>query len=132
MSRSGYDDSCEGWELIMWRGAVKSAIRGKRGQDFLREMIVALDAMPDKRLTEAALQTDGEVCAMGAVGLKRGIDLTKIDPGDRHEVAEVFGIAPALAAEIAYENDDYWQDTTPAQRWERMHRWAEKNLTEPR
>lgn len=35
MSRSGYSDDCYGWELICWRGAVNSAIKGKRGQSFL-------------------------------------------------------------------------------------------------
>ena len=31
MSRSGYEDGLEMWDLIRWRGAVASAIRGKRG-----------------------------------------------------------------------------------------------------
>jgi len=128
MSRSGYSDSCEGWELIRWRGAVASALRGERGQAFLREMIVALDALPEKRLVENALQEDGGgVCAMGAVGLKRGIHMDDVDPEDRHQVADTFGIAPALAAEIAYENDEYWRDT-PEKRWQRMRDWAEKHL----
>jgi len=47
MSRSGYSDDCDDqWSLICWRGAVKSAIRGKRGQAFLKEMLAALDALP--------------------------------------------------------------------------------------
>jgi hypothetical protein len=37
MSRSGYSDDLENWSLIRWRGAVASAIRGRRGQAFLRE-----------------------------------------------------------------------------------------------
>ena len=64
MSRSGYSDDCSGRELNLWRGAVESAIRGKRGQAFLREMLVALDAMPEKRLIAGELVTPtGEVCA---------------------------------------------------------------------
>lgn len=35
MSRSGYTDDCDGWQLIMYRGAVASAIRGARGQRLL-------------------------------------------------------------------------------------------------
>lgn len=52
MSRSGYSDDYDGdnWDLIRWRGAVTSAIRGKRGQAFLREALAALDAMPEKQL----------------------------------------------------------------------------------
>jgi hypothetical protein len=51
MSRSGYTDDVEySWRSIMWRGRVVSAIRGKRGQALLRDLLAALDAMPDKRL----------------------------------------------------------------------------------
>ena len=51
---------CNEWSLIRYRGAVKSAIRGKRGQAFLREMLAALDAMPEKRLSAGALIFDGQ------------------------------------------------------------------------
>jgi hypothetical protein len=61
MSRSGYTEECEdNWQTIRWRGAVKSAIRGKRGQAFLREMLAALDAMPEKRLIAGDLVFKGE------------------------------------------------------------------------
>ncbi len=121
MSRSGYTDDCDGWDLIRWRGAVKSAVRGKRGQAFLREMLVALDAMPDKRLiAEDLIDADGDVCAMGAVGLRRGVNLEAVDPEDREQVAKAFGIAGALAAEIAWENDE---PCHPEERWLRMRAW---------
>jgi len=43
MSRSGYVDNgdIEQWDLIRWRGAVASAIRGKRGEE-LRAKIAEL------------------------------------------------------------------------------------------
>ncbi len=83
MNRSGYCESCEGWELIRWRGAVASAIRGKRGQALLTELLTALDAMPDKRLIAHELETDdGEVCALGAVGKLRQMQLSSLDPED--------------------------------------------------
>ena len=48
MSRSGYsDDIDDNWAHIMWRGRVASSIRGKRGQAMLRELLAALDAMPE-------------------------------------------------------------------------------------
>lgn len=132
MSRSGYvDEMDDQWALIRWRGAVASAIKGARGQAFLREMIVALDAMPEKALIESALQTEaGEVCAMGAVGLKRGINMAEVDPEDADQVAETFGISHALAKEIAYENDEGgdWREDTPRKRWQRMRDWAESHL----
>lgn len=107
MSRSGYSDDCDGWALIRWRGAVESAIRGKRGQQLLREIAAALDAMPEKELAAESLVTaDGEVCALGAVGRVRGIDLAALDPEDPYQVAEAFGVAPALVKEIVYLNDE--------------------------
>lgn len=107
MSRSGYSDDCDGWDLIRWRGAVQSAIRGERGQKTLRELLVALDAMPDKRLVANELQTaDGDFCTLGALGAARGVPLDSVDTEDREAVASLFGIAPALAAEIMYENDE--------------------------
>ena len=64
MSRSGYDDydGCENpeWALIRWRGAVHSALCGKRGQAFLREMALALDEMGEKRLIADELEAHGE------------------------------------------------------------------------
>lgn len=107
MSRSGYSDDYDNWDLIRWRGAVASAIRGKRGQAMLRELLTALDALPEKRLAAGALQTaDGEFCTLGALGRYRGIDMSNIDPEDRDAVAEAFGVADALTAEIMFENDE--------------------------
>ena len=62
MSRSGYsDDEGEPGQFAMWSGQVASAIRGKRGQAFLREMAEAMDAMPDKRLIAHDLRQSVEV-----------------------------------------------------------------------
>lgn len=126
MSRSGYTDDGEQWEFICWRGAVASAIRGKRGQAFLKEMLAALDALPEKRLIAHELEAHGAVCALGAVGKARGLDMSKIDPDDRETVAFKFGIAPALAAEIVFENDgDFdWKEISPEVRFERMRSWV--------
>lgn len=107
MSRSGYSDDCDGWALIRWRGAVNSAIKGKRGQQALREIVAALDALPAHRLvSESLVTTDGEFCTLGALGRARGLDMETIDPEDRESVARAFGISEALAAEIMYENDE--------------------------
>jgi len=154
VSRSGYvDDDGEQWALICYRGAVASAIRGKRGQAFLREMLAALDALPEKRLiahelviTGDSLWTDvivggdklftedgkdcaiGDVCAIGAVGRLRGIDMTAIDPENADSVSSAFGINEKLAREIVFENDECgWRDT-PEMRFERMRKWVVSNL----
>jgi hypothetical protein len=110
----------------MWRGAVNSAIKGKRGQVFLRDMITALDAMPKKELIPHELVCADGVCAMGAVAQHRGVSVDDVDPYKREDVAKVMDIAPALAAEISYENDAY--EVTPKGRWQRMRWWAAARL----
>lgn len=129
MGRSGYSD-IEGWELIRWRGAVTSAIRGKRGQAFLQEMADALDAIPNHRLIEKELVTPtGEVCALGSVAVKRGMNVSALDPYERESVAAAFGIPRALACEIAYLNDEcgHWQKT-PEARWVSMRKWVAEQI----
>lgn len=136
MSRSGYSDDCDGWQLICWRGMVASAIRGKRGQLFLLEMLAALDALPVKRLAANELEAPDiipcshwgmfeaeSVCAIGAVGKRRGVDMTKLDPDDYNTVAGTFGIAEPLAQEIVYMNDDWGYRETPEARFSRMRAW---------
>ncbi len=131
MSRSGYSDDVDQWALIRWRGAVASAIRGKRGQAFLAEMMQALDRMPVKRLIAGELEDGGEVCAIGAVGRSRGIDMAKIDPGETECVASIFGIPRALVAEIVFMNDEddclYYGDC-PEERYVRMRAWVQSQI----
>jgi hypothetical protein len=129
MSRSGYSDDCENWSLICWRGAVTSALKGKRGQAFLLELREAMEAMPEKRLVADVLEADGQFCTIGVLGAKRGINMGALNPDDREGVAEAFGIAPALAAEIVFMNDEgSWNAETPEQRWVRMRAWVESNI----
>lgn len=130
MSRSGYSDDCDNtWAFIRWRGAVSSAIRGKHGQAFLRELLAALDAMPNKRLVPNVLEADGEFCTLGVIGKARGIDWTPVDVYDRGHVADLLGIADSLAAEIMYLNDEGVWAPTPEERWKRMHQWVVEQIT---
>ena len=128
MSRSEYNDDCWGWDSIRWRGAVAAAIRGKRGQAFILEMWKAMTAMPEPKLISGRLELEGEVCAIGAVGKARGVDMSSLDPEDADAVANVFDIPPSLAREIVYENDEAVFRETPEQRFSRMKKWAEQNL----
>lgn len=138
MSRSGYSDDCE--YLSLWRGAVNQAIKGKRGQALLREMLAAFDAMPVKELVAHELEADGAHCALGVVGANRGFDLSSVDPDEPSQVARLFGIAPAMAQEIVYMNDEAeppvydqsgnWRHETPAERWVRMREWVSKKIEE--
>lgn len=133
MSRSGYDDYCDNeWALICYRGAVTSAIRGRRGQTFLRDLLAALDALPEKKLVQGELETSEGVCALGALGRARGIEMKGIDPEEAELVAHTFNIATALAREVVYENDEavgYWKKETPEQRFERVRKWVADNIS---
>lgn len=184
MSRSGYtddgwDDESAQWASIRYNGALKSAIRGKKGQAFLKDLLAALDAMPEKRLIREQLVIDGDqssyigdhwggatypqvivgadelcatdgtvaamgdVCALGALGRRRGIDMSSLDPEDIETVADSFGVNEKIAREIVYHNDevfdrewvngrktpDGWVDgysrvLTPEERWQRMRDWV--------
>lgn len=171
MSRAGYCDDIEDpLELGRWRAQVRSATRGKRGQKLLRDLLAALDAMPEKRLvadelevsavadekhaqqwvkmfndpaaadryrkhhveTRPAEYRDGDVCALGALGRVRGLDMSGLDPGDPEGVAAAFDIASPLAREIVYMNDEGCYRETPEQRWQRMRTWVAAQIIEPK
>ncbi len=133
MSRSGYNDEGDNWDMIRWRGAVHSAIRGKRGQAFLRELLAAMDALPVKELIAGELEEHGQVCALGAVGKARGYDMHAEGWDlDGNTMAMVFGIPSSLAAEIMFINDDDfgYNTQTPAWRFYQVKCWAERQLVE--
>ena len=131
MSRSGYSDDCDD-NLAMGRyiATRNKAMRGKRGQAFLSELLAALDAMPVKALIREEL-VDGYdpylvaleatppgwfhephpkpfcgVCALGAVGQARGLAMAHLDPHEPEMVAAAFGITATMAREVVYENDE--------------------------
>ncbi len=168
MSRSGYcDDLDDPLELGRWRAQVASATRGKRGQKLLRDMLAALDAMPEKRLVSGVLEVssevdernaqkwadlfkdpdaanryrehyvatrptsfkEGDVCALGALGRVRGLDMTGLDPEQPEGVAAAFDIAEPLAREIVYMNDEgTYPIETPEERWTRMRAWVASQI----
>lgn len=141
MSRSGYtDDNDDPLAHGRWRQAVKRSLQGKRGQALLRELVEALDAMEDKRLYPGSFATaDGEFCTLGVLAAKRGTKVDDLgdeqDGCDTAQVGQRFGIAPAMAAEIMYLNDEYvvdcwkWVDVVicgPMPQWRYVsHPWGE-------
>jgi hypothetical protein len=115
MSRSGYtDDNDDPRAHGRWRGTVKRALEGQRGQALLRDLVQALDAMKDKRLYSGSFATaEGEFCTLGALGAKRGTKMDDLGDGDECDtvlVGQRFGVAPAMVAEIMYLNDQYMVD----------------------
>lgn len=156
MSRSGYSDDCDDpLAFGRWRAQVKSAIRGKRGQSFLRELAAALDAMEVKELiAEELINDEGQCCTIGVVCKARGMDVSNLDYECPEIVGAAVGIARQLAAEIEYENDEIgsrmekvteerpsskpwhlgfrWErvEETPAERWQRMRKWVNSKIIE--
>lgn len=134
MNRACYSDGDDsGYPMALWRGAVKSAIKGKRGQAFLKEMLTALDTMPDKRLIAGVLVDGGQVCALGRVAVQRGVDVSGVDVYDWLKLSDIFGISEALVREIEYENDDSIGSIpgtdAGARRWDYMRKWVASQIT---
>lgn len=133
MSRSGYvEDFDDNLVYGRWRAQVSSAIRGKRGQAFLKELAAAMDAMPVKRLISGELITEsGEVCAIGSICKARGLETKNVDIYDSEAVGNLVGIARQLAAEIEYMNDEFGPyKETAEDRWTRMREWVQEQIKE--
>jgi hypothetical protein len=131
VSRSGYsDDYDDPLQVGRWRAIVASATRGKRGQLFFRDLVTALDSMPAKSLASSALETkEGAVCALGALGRHRGVDLRNLDTYDWDQLGETFNVARQLTQEVMYENDESWiHDVTGEKRWKHVRDWAAKQI----
>jgi len=142
MSRTGWTDGYEDdqWRAIMASGAIKSAIRGKRGQAFLRDLAEALDAMPDKRLADGLLVAeDGCKCALGVLGERRGLDLLALQQPldwDQEAIAKAFGVAESLTNQVQWINDESAFVSDPVGdsdkerrlRWKEVRDWVAKNL----
>lgn len=136
MNRSGYTDDydCDDvdmWAMIRWSGAFKSAIRGRRGQKLLKDLLSALDSMPKKTLIANDLQDDnGNVCALGALGIARGLPITNLNPEDHDSMAKTFDCAPCLIQEIEFVNDDDFslREISPEERWRKVRKWVLNQL----
>ena len=145
-------------ELFQHR--ITQAINGKRGQALLKELEAALVAMPVKRLLYSGFcDKAGEVCTLGALGVKR-----EMDKGKTREEAlkylwgvvrrrgiekeeENFGpngdsirfaakrldMAFALAWEVISQNDERngGYKTTPEQRYEAVLKWVREQIHPP-
>ena len=153
MGRSGYTewDDCDEytqWAMIRQAGALKSAVRGKRGQDFLRRLAAALDAMPEKSLcaipdevdydpvTEPCAGrlglSDGQVCVLGSLALAEGRDPKAIDATDHKALGGMFNVAPIIVRQLEWDNDQpYGHDRNKSDgeaRWSYLREWVREHL----
>jgi len=128
-------------------------LRGKKGQVFLRELLAALEALPEKKLIEGAVARGGHVCSLGAVALKRRVDAGEdrdkvlaelaavdVDPYEGEPIwdwaTRVLAVPSLIAWDIPQENDDdgytgkyvdgkyVRQEVTPEMRYDRMVRYV--------
>jgi len=140
MSRLYYEDDYDYWQEGLQRGWLRSAIRGKRGQQFLRELVLALDALPTPELSCGALEDSktGCCCAFGAVRRFRGPENIKLWFHPEEEdmtpdnLAEPFGVSPTLAWAVVQANDEDMNDGNTEQsrrrRWAEVRAWAVRHL----
>lgn len=85
--------------------------------------------MPEKRLIAHDLQCPDGVCAIGSVGVRRGVDMSSLDPENPEGIAYTFDIAGPLVREIEFMNDEFFLgNETPEHRWHRMRQWAAEQL----
>ncbi|WP_311238281.1 MULTISPECIES: hypothetical protein [unclassified Xanthomonas] len=103
----------------------------------LRDLIAALDALPEKELIAGIVEQDGCFCALGALAHFRGTDLDQGEHGgtdydfEANRAARRLNIAHQLVQEVVFENDEagewrypHGQHEPPEARWERMRAWA--------
>lgn len=136
------DDYDYVWMEGQAAGAMRSAIRGRRGQRLLRDLIAGLDALPVPELAAGSLEDPetGCVCALGAVRLQRGADAVplRFDPTDPdirwHDLAEPFDISQTLAHAVICQNEAYDRrndEQSRRRRWLTVRGWAVRNLVSP-
>lgn len=125
MSESEYSDA----HLGLYHANVERAIRGKRGQEFLRELKAALESLPKKALISGFMEHDDMVCALGAVGKARGMnDLERFNDSGTYALSKSLGITQTLATVIIYQNDYCAKMMMPNVRYDAMLYWVERNI----
>ena len=133
MSRSGYMecDDFDHWAALRWRGVIASATRGKRGQAMFKELLTALDAMPNKRLIKDDLITEtGDSCAIGALLMHRETPEARNMHEYNEAIAEELDVHMCIVQEVEWENDNGGWNLTPEQRWTHMRTWVAKQIKE--
>lgn len=121
------------------------SLKGRKGQQSLRDLEAALLALPEKRLINSGLvNTNGEVCAMGALARYRGVDLPAphMDEYWGEDYSDLTGplavklrVPDPVARRIAWLNDEgfsqCWRPITEEQRYEEMLSWVRSQIIPP-
>lgn len=104
-------------QFNLWQANCRRSMRGKAGQQALRELETALLAMPEQELYHGVfVQPSGEACALGALMVERKVAeglsrdeaiavCADVDPDESQEAGERLGIPPMVAWSIVAQND---------------------------
>jgi hypothetical protein len=136
-----YDDDSDPSQEGLAAGALRSAIRGERGQRFIRDLVQALDALPLPDLAAGALEDEetGCPCAFGAVRRFRGADAVPLwfhpmeEDVTPDNLAKPFNVSKTLAWAVVQVNEDGMignDEETRRLRWKRVRDWAVRRLSE--
>ncbi len=119
-------------QFDLWQANCERSMRGRKGQAELKELRVALLALPEKRLIHELLQDEeGGVCAIGAYAKHRGVDLTNFDVDSNTDDAGIAGGMPPLVAwKVVEMNDLQFDHITPEQRYDKMLAWVESKIAQ--
>jgi hypothetical protein len=137
-----YDDDSDPSQEGLAAGALRSAIRGKRGQRFIRDLVQALDALPLPELAAGALEDEetGCCCAFGAVRRFRGADAVPLwfhpmeEDMNPDNLVEPFNVSKTLAWSVVQANEDGMignDKSTRRLRWKQVRDWAVRQLIPP-
>jgi hypothetical protein len=85
------------------------------------DIIVGGDQLMDGRGRTVRV---GDVCALGSLGVKRGLDMSKFNQDDPEFIADALGVAHQLAREVIWVNDEDGCGETPEQRFVRVRAWV--------
>lgn len=145
-------------QFALWQANCQRSMRGKIGQQELRELEAALLALPVKRLIHGALEDDeGGVCAIACYAKHKGVDLSRHDPEyESDEVGVQAGMPRLVAWKVVALNDVELEDRwvrhegptlpeyggyyrgggymvcvpyTPEERYEKVLAWVRQQLT---
>lgn len=137
-------------QAALYHANTERALKGKRGQAFLKELEAALLMLPEKVLIEGSICREGAVCANGALALKRKVDAGMQIPealkwleenkpdddfngGDAGQTGDFmekhFGILSRLAVHTAFVNDEHRQtDHSDHGRYEKVLSWVRSQI----
>ena len=128
-------------QFELWQANCRRSLRGKAGQAALHELEQALLALPNERLLANRLvDSDGDVCALGALAQFKGHALYlaegcgldddfDFDDDGMEDFGVELGMPRLVAWKVVEENDiQLGGPLSPEDRYRRMLAWVQAQL----